>query len=93
MTKRLFKIAAVLVSLCVFAILFVIGSEFYYLDKFEKTKLDIAYDTLQLHWGKPDKIYRYKNGTKSVFYYSPINEFVFNIDDHQMVDLKYKEDF
>ena len=67
--------------------------EKYYLIRYEKTNIKISQTELEEKWDEPDNVLRYPNGRKTVFYFTILNEFAFNIDEGSNVDFKYKENF
>ena len=64
--------------------------ENYHVNKFKSTELKISRIELEKIWGKPEKVLLHKK-EKSFFYYTVLNEFVFNIDEFEKVELKYME--
>lgn len=71
----------------------VIFYELYYANKYAKTEISIPVGVLEHNWGKPDKVLKYSNGGKSLFYFTIIDEYVFNVNDTGEVEFKYQENF
>ncbi len=92
-SKKLVIGILTILSILILAIIFVIAYEKYYENIFEKTKLKISQTELEKLWGKPDRILKYPNGAKTVFYYTILDEFVFNIDEFENVKFKYEDNF
>jgi hypothetical protein len=72
---------------------FVFGYEKYHINIFKKTELKISQERLEMLWGKPDRVLKYSTGEKTVFYYTILDEFVFNIDKFEKVEFKYEDNF
>lgn len=82
------------ISIFLILILTIVGIIFYegkFHSKYKKTKINMSYQTIINNWGKPEKVIINKDGSKSIFYYSLIDEYVFNINNVGMVELKYCE--
>lgn len=65
--------------------------EWYYSQKYRNTQVSISSEKLKTDWGNPDKMMNYRNGDKTIFYYTPLNEYVFNVDEKGMVTFKYRD--
>jgi predicted membrane protein len=91
--KGVINITLVILGLLLGIVLLFYGYEKYHLYIFENTSLKISEEELVRNWGQPDKEYRYDVGSKTVFYNTFFNEFVFNINTESKVDLKYKDNF
>ena len=90
MIKKIFFIQIVLLILTVS---FIVFYEKYYLIRYSKTEINVPFESLIQNWGNPDLVLNDKYGGKTVFYYSILNEFVFNVDEKDKVTLKYKDNF
>ena len=80
-------------SIFILCIVFIIAYEDYHENIFKETKLKITQVELEKLWGKPNRILKYSNGAKTVFYYTILDEFVFNIDEFENVEFKYQDGF
>lgn len=85
------NIVAILFLLLIIGIGFVVFHERYYTSKFKRTEIPISFSEFKEIWGEPDKVMKYKEGDKTVFYHAILNEFVFNVDERGLVQLKYQD--
>ena len=85
-----------IIVISIFLILFltilgIIFYESYFHKKYKKIEINMSYQTIINDWGNPEKVIFNKDGSKSIFYYSLIDEYVFNISNKGIVTLKYCE--
>ena len=85
------NIVAILFLLLIIGIGFVVFHERYYTSKFKRTKIPISFSKFKEIWGEPDRVMEYEEGDETVFYYTILNEFVFNVDEKGLVQLKYQD--
>ncbi|AWA30998.1 hypothetical protein HYN48_13415 [Flavobacterium magnum] len=91
--KKVFLGFSLIALTAIFIIFSIISSEKNHLNIFKKTRLGKSQAELEKLWGKPNKELKYKTGEKTIFYYTVLNEFVFNIDKKTNVKFKYKDNF
>jgi len=65
--------------------------ERYYGQKYLNTQVDIPLEKLKADWGSPDKSMDYEDGGKTIFYYTPLNQYVFNVDEKGIITFKYRD--
>jgi len=65
--------------------------ERYYSQKYRNTQVNISLEKLKTDWGNPDKIIDFRDSGKTIFYYTPLSEYVFNVDEKGMITFKYRD--
>lgn len=84
---------SMLILFIIAGVVSIIFYERHYTSKYTGTEIPISFEKFKENWGDPDKVMQYKEGHKTVFYYTILNEFVFNIDEKELVEFKYRDNF
>lgn len=88
------KVENIISMLFLFIIAGVVSIIFYerhYTSKYKRTEIPISFKEFKENWGEPDRIAEHSVGGKTIFYYTILNEFAFNLDDKGIIELKYQD--
>lgn len=91
--KRVENIISMLFLFIIAGVVSIIFYERHYASKYKRTEIPISFEKFKENWGEPDRIIQYSGGYKTVFYYTMLNEFVFNLDENEIVKSRYKDNF
>ncbi|SMC36045.1 hypothetical protein [Moheibacter sediminis] len=91
--KKVENLVSMLILFIITGITAIIFYERHYTSKFSNTEIPVSFKTFKENWGEPDIVMQYNKRGKTVFYYTILNEFVFNVNEKGIVEFKYKDNF